>query len=99
VALKRRIGELGGKELLDGFWRICMASGVMGLVVIIAWTLLAPLCRRGGFILDASCLAAVILLGTAVYGCAAYLVRLPELDFFIDIGRRSLKRLLPEASA
>jgi putative peptidoglycan lipid II flippase len=92
--LRRRIGGLGGKEMLDGFWRICVASGVMALAVTAAWRLLAHLYQGRGLIRNAGCLAAVILAGTIVYGMASFLLRLPELGFFIDFGRRAARRLL-----
>jgi putative peptidoglycan lipid II flippase len=94
VVLRRRMGALGGKEMLDGFWRICVASGVMGLVVTIAWGPLGRLCQGRGFIWNAGCLAVVILIGTVVYGIASFLLKLPELGFFIDFGRRTARRLL-----
>ena len=94
VVLRRRIGELGGREMLDGFWRICVASGAMGLAVTIAWAPLAHLCLRRGLIWNAGCLAATILIGALVYGIAAFLLRLPELGFFIDFGKRVARRLL-----
>ena len=94
VVLRRRMGELGGKEMLDGFWRICVASGVMGLVVTIAWGQLAHLGQGRGFIWNAGCLAVTILIGTVIYGIASFLLRLPELGFFIDFGRRTARRLL-----
>ena len=94
VVLRRRMGELGGKEMLDGFWRICVASGVMGLAVAIAWAPLGRFCQGRGFIWNAGSLGVAILLGAVVYGIASLLLRLPELGFFIDFGRRIARRLL-----
>jgi putative peptidoglycan lipid II flippase len=96
VFLRRRIGGLGGKEMLDGFWRICVASGAMGLMVTIAWAPLASLCQGRGFIWNAGCLAVTILIGAISYGIASFILRLPELGFFIDFGRRTARRLLAD---
>ena len=98
VFLRRRLGGLGGKEMLDGFWRICIASGVMGLVVATAWAPLAGLCQGRGFIRSAGCLTVAILIGIASYGIASYFLRLPELGFFIDFGRRTARRMLAGGS-
>jgi putative peptidoglycan lipid II flippase len=97
VFLRRRIGGLGGKEIFDGFWRICIASGVMGLVVVVAWASLAGLYQGRGFIWNAGCLAVTILIGAISYGVASFYLRLPELGFFIDFGRRTARRLLADA--
>jgi putative peptidoglycan lipid II flippase len=94
VVLRRRLGGFGGREMLDGFWRICAASGVMGLTVYLAWIPLGSLGQGRGFIWEAGCLALVILLGTASYAIAAFSLKLPELGFLIDFGRRAAGRLL-----
>lgn len=94
AVLRRRLGGLGGKEMLDGFWRICVASVVMGLTVALAWMPLGSFAQGRGFIWNAGCLAITILIGAISYGAASFLVKLPELGFFIDFGRRSARRLL-----
>jgi len=55
---------------------------------------LGRLCQGRGFIWNAGSLGVAILLGAVVYGIASLLLRLPELGFFIDFGRRIARRLL-----
>jgi putative peptidoglycan lipid II flippase len=94
VFLRRRIGGIGGKEMLDGFWRICVASGVMGLVLAISWASLAVLYQGRGFFWIAGCLAVTMLIGAISYGVASFFLKLPELGFFIDFGRRITRKIL-----
>jgi putative peptidoglycan lipid II flippase len=94
VILRRRVGALGGRAMLDGLWRISLATGAMGLAVSVSWVRLAHFCQTRGFIWNAGSLAAMMLLGALVYGIACWLLRLPELDYFIGLGRRAARRLL-----
>jgi putative peptidoglycan lipid II flippase len=99
VFLRRRIGGLGGREIFDGFWRACIASGAMGLVAASSWASLAHLCHGRGFIWNTGCLSVTILIGTIVYGIASFFLRMPELGYFIEFGRRLVRRLLAGAPA
>lgn len=92
--LRRRIGGLGGKEIFDGFWRISIASALMGFTIALAWAVLGNLVVDRGFLLNAGCLAIIIIIGTIIYGMASFFLKLPELGFFLDFGRRVAKRSL-----
>ncbi|HHW40689.1 MAG TPA: murein biosynthesis integral membrane protein MurJ [Syntrophomonadaceae bacterium] len=91
-SLRRRLGGLGGREMLDGFWRISVASAVMGLAVVALWRSLAGL-AAGGTLLYAGCLGITICAGGVIYGIASFVLRLPEAELFLQFGRRLAWRL------
>jgi putative peptidoglycan lipid II flippase len=93
AVLRKRLGGLGGLEMLDSLWRVSLASGVMGAGVYALWTALAKVYPAPGFFLEAVLLAASICAGAAVYAVAAYLLGLPELKSGLDFAGKAAKRL------
>lgn len=83
--LRRRLGGLGGAKLLNGFWRILLASLLMAGAI---WLVLSRLNIEsmwlqlilGGFA------------GTAVYLLASWLLRVEEVQQIIRYGRNRLSR-------
>ncbi len=92
--LRRRLGGLGTRSMLDGAWRMGVASVAMGLSVWFAWQPVAGLSAGHGLVLAAACLAAVICVGAVVYGAAAYLLRLSEVEMFVNFAGRAGRKLL-----
>lgn len=95
--LRKRIGGLGGKEMLAGFWRFCVAGGVMGAGVAALWRVLAGLEMTSGFVREAGCLAVAICVGTLIYGIASFFLKLPEFNLILEFGRRSVRYLREKA--
>ena len=93
AVLRKRLGGLGGLEMLDSLWRVSLASGVMGAGVYALWPALAKVYPAPGFFLEAVLLAASICAGAAVYAVAAYLLGLPELKSGLDFAGKAAKRL------
>ncbi len=92
--LRRRLGGLGGREILDGTWRSCLAAGVMGLGAAWIWRLLGDFAAGQGFLVEAGVLGLTICAGAGIYGLASSLLGLPEVGLFLDFGRRAGKHLL-----
>lgn len=78
--LRRRVGGLHGRVLLDGFWRMLAASLIMGLAVYGALQLTGEI----HLILQAMVGS---LVGGIVYLGACWLLRLKELQRLVDYGR------------
>lgn len=91
--LRRRLGGLGGREMWDCFWRVALASAAMGCGVAGFWRMAAGFVAGRGFILDAGLLMLAICLGVVLYALAALLLRLPEVDLFLDFTRKAAGRL------
>lgn len=92
--LRRRLGGLGARSMLDGAWRMGIASTVMGLGVWLGWQLLAGLATGHGLMVTAGYLAVIICAGGIIYGVAAYLLGLSEVDLFVNFARRAGRSLL-----
>ncbi len=77
--LRRKLGRLNGRSLLDASWRMGIAAGAMGLAM---WGVLGEEAWQqlvlGGIV------------GTAVYFTTIFLLRVTELHQFIEYGRRRL---------
>ena len=84
--LRRKLGGLDGRALLDGFWRILLASllmaGAMGVV----------LSRTSGESLWIQLIAGG-LAGGCVYLLASWLLRVKEVQQIMQYGRARLTRL------
>jgi len=83
--LRRKIGRLNGRSLFNSTWRLIGAGGAMTAVL---WLLVVMLPASSDWIL----LVMGGVLGGAAYLLACLLLRVPELQSFIDYGRRRLKR-------
>ncbi len=83
--LRGRIGGINGRSLLDGFWRMAVATVLMSVVM---WMAIRPLS-------DVNVLLQLIVggaIGAITYLGACYLLRLKELHRFLDYGLHRLKR-------
>lgn len=85
---------MGARSILDGAWRMGIASAVMGFGVWFAWQPLAGLTVGHSLMVAAGCLAAVICAGGVIYGVAAYLLGLSEVNLFVNFTRRTSRSLL-----
>jgi putative peptidoglycan lipid II flippase len=83
--LRRRVGGLHGRVLLDGFWRMALASVFMTLAT---WWLLQQIATTSLW------LQAIVggLVGGVVYLLACWLLGLKELHRFVNYGRVRIRR-------
>ncbi|MFO7682472.1 MAG: lipid II flippase MurJ, partial [Chloroflexota bacterium] len=82
--LRRKIGRLNGRSLLNSSWRLLGAGGAMTAVL---WLFLALLPASSNWIL----LMIGGALGGVTYLLVCLLLRVPELQSFISYGRRRLR--------
>lgn len=79
LLLRRRLGTLDGRRMLNSFVRVCLAAGAMGLVV---WSGSQGWLPHGGAGISRWELAAkvfgLILIGGMAYAAFAWFFRLPE---------------------
>ena len=83
--LRRRVGGLHGRVLLDGFWRMAIASILMAAIM---WGILQQISNMSLWI------QAIVggLAGGSVYLLACWLLRLKELRQVVDYGRKRIGR-------
>jgi putative peptidoglycan lipid II flippase len=93
ACLRRRLGGLGGKEILDGCWRVSLAATAMGCGVAGFWRMAAGFGLGQGFFAEAGLLLVAICLGAALYGLTAFLLGLPEVGLFVDFTRKAVGKL------
>jgi putative peptidoglycan lipid II flippase len=93
AVLRRRVGGLGGLEMWDSFWRVSLASAVMGGGVVALWRFLTGLYPAPGFFLEAGLLTVAICAGVVIYTVASYLLGLPELKVGFDYVSKAIKHL------
>ncbi|MGB4505011.1 MAG: murein biosynthesis integral membrane protein MurJ [Syntrophaceticus sp.] len=98
AVLRRRLGGLGGLEMWDSFWRVSLASTVMGGGVVALWRLMIRLYPAPGFFLEAGLLTVAICAGVLIYVIASYLLGLPELKLGFDYAGKVVKRILNRQS-
>jgi hypothetical protein len=84
---------LGGLEMWDSFWRVSLASAVMGGGVVALWRFLTGLYPAPGFFLEAGLLTVAICAGVVIYTVASYLLGLPELKVGFDYVSKAIKHL------
>jgi putative peptidoglycan lipid II flippase len=84
--LRRKMGGLNGRSLLDGLWRMGLASAAMLGVI---WFTLR------GLVGSSALWQAVVggLVGGVVYLLISWLLRVAEVEQFWGYGRRFLKRV------
>lgn len=83
--LRRKLGGLNGSALLDSFWRIGLATGLM---VGAMWLVLAQMNDMSVWIR----LFVGLGVGTVAYLMASAILRVKELQQFVDTARRRLSR-------
>jgi putative peptidoglycan lipid II flippase len=97
--LRRRIGGINGSAMLDGFWRVSVASLVMGVGITGAWMVFAKICAGRGLIINAGCLAVTIFFGAVIYILVSFYLRLPEVGIIFNFARNMADRLRARFSA
>lgn len=90
-ALRRQIGRLGLRSVLNTFMRVLPGTLLMSLTV---WIIigLAPWNENGQSLLKGTVLAAAILSGAAVYVVSCLLLHVPEAKEMAALLRRKFKR-------
>ena len=88
--LRRRIGSIDGGRILNSFLKITLASLVMGVMVYFVSGITTALVYPGkiGSLITLLVGTAV---GAAVFGSAAFLLHMPELEFLTQTLRRRTK--------
>ncbi|MDI3298019.1 MAG: murein biosynthesis integral membrane protein MurJ [Bacillota bacterium] len=108
LLLRRRVGAIGGRSLAVELGKTLLASAVMAVAVEGLERLgpaahLALLLGRSpaapGFLVDATALVAVVVLGVAAYAAAAALLRMEAAGFFAELTSRRLGRRAASAQA
>jgi putative peptidoglycan lipid II flippase len=79
--LKRKMGRLNGRSLLNSAWRLLGATVAMTAVM---WFVLSNLPTNSAWVQ----LMVGSLVGTVVYLLACLILRVPEMQSFIEYGRR-----------
>lgn len=92
IFLRRKIGLIGGRDILASVLRVAFASAVMGAsVVAFKNYVVAPFSEKGTAGLAVYVFTS-ILAGLVAYLAALKLVRAPEFDFFIGVFKKRLAR-------
>ena len=82
--LRRKMGRLEGRALLDGGWRMGLAAGVMTAVTLFTLSRI-PTAPWPQLVVGTA-------VGSAAYLLACALLRVKELGQFVAYGRRRLGR-------
>ncbi len=83
--LRRKMGRLNGRSLLNSLWRLIGATGIMMAAM---WWALSNMPSASAWLQ----LIVGGLLGGLVYLIACILLRVPEMQSFIDYGRQRISR-------
>ncbi len=90
VILRNKVGSLGSRKIFISFVKICIASGVMGIVVVLS-------SRVSEIFLDSSLkshqmieLFGAVGIGIVVFVAMAYLLHIEEMDDFTALIKRKL---------
>jgi putative peptidoglycan lipid II flippase len=89
LALRRRLGRIGAKGILESLFRSAACSAVMGAIIVLIGFWAGPKCSGSSLGLLAWVFGSVGA-GTILYGGCAYLIRCPELSAVVDIVKTSL---------
>ncbi|SCY87106.1 murein biosynthesis integral membrane protein MurJ [Alkaliphilus peptidifermentans] len=92
ISLKKKMGTIGGTNLLSSFLKITLASLAMGIIVF----LLKPYFIgnfSGSFMRDSLQLGIIILIGVVSYFSICYILKIRELRFLFEIGIEKIRRL------
>ncbi len=81
--MRKRLHGIGGGKIWASLWRSLVAAGVMGaaLLAFLSWGLALPSLGQ---------LLGGLVIGVAVYGGAAYLLRIEELTLVIGVIKRKV---------
>lgn len=90
-ALRRMVGPLGFRRLLNTAIRLVPFTLLMGVVVALVLSLVSW-DEGGKTILKATVLGTGILAGTGVYAAGCLIMRIPEAAFVSDLIKRRLRR-------
>ena len=88
VLLRRRLGRIGGRELLVSTARLLLASLALGALILLGGERLVPYDAAWGFALRAAWLAAFVGAGAAAFWGAAVALRAPEVSEVLGVFRR-----------
>ena len=91
VLLRRRLGGIDARRLVDCLARVCLAAGVMGAAVGAAEGMAGELAAEGGLLIAGLVLAGEIALGLIVLAAAGRFLGIAELD---EVRTQILGRLL-----
>jgi putative peptidoglycan lipid II flippase len=88
VALRGRLGAIGGSQLLNSAVRSLSASAMMGATVWLVWWRLSSHVAGHDFL--SNCVMAIVpvLCGVIAFALAAFVLRASELHSFLDVIRR-----------
>jgi hypothetical protein len=89
VALRRRLGRIGAKGILQSVFRSVVCAVVMGSVIGLVGIWAGPKCMGSSWCLLAWVVGSVGV-GTILYGGLAFLFKCPELTAVVSIIRTSL---------
>lgn len=85
MALRRKIGSFGLREISKSFIKISLASMVMGLIALASFNYLKHYFR------DNVSLIIAIGVGVLVYGILVYFMRIPEADRTVELIKSKIK--------
>jgi putative peptidoglycan lipid II flippase len=91
LALRKRLGRIGGRSILQSVFRSTVCAAVMGGVIGMVGLWAAPRCGNNTWYLLAWVLGSVGA-GAIVYGAVALLFRSQELGAVVDMVRASLRK-------
>jgi len=94
IALSKRLRGLDVSAIWSSLWRICVAGGVMGVLMLGAMLLIdrLPAVTADTLLVRALLFAALVAIGGGVYLVAARALRVPELAYVADLVRRRTAR-------
>lgn len=88
VSLRRKIGPFGMKNISISFFKILLASLMMGIIVKLLFDYLSIHVLSQNLSLIVS-----VVVGAAIYFIVIYFMRITEVDIFIKAIKRKLKRV------
>jgi putative peptidoglycan lipid II flippase len=91
LALRRRLGRIGARGILESVFRSMVCAAVMGGVIWLVGLWAAPKCGKSTWYLLAWVLGSVGA-GSILYGASAFLLRSRELGAVVDMVRTSLQK-------
>jgi putative peptidoglycan lipid II flippase len=89
LALRRRLGRIGARGILESVFRSAACAAVMGAIIAIVGVWVGPKCSGSTWCLLIWVFGSVGA-GTILYGGLAYLFRCPELSVVVDMIGSSL---------
>jgi putative peptidoglycan lipid II flippase len=91
--LRQRVGPLGGGRLLMTTVKSAVASGVMGVVVLVLYHVAQHHLAVHRLLLAVAMLAVLGVVGALVYGGIAWILRVEEMAYLESLGRDAWTRL------